>query len=177
MRQALLIAASAAALCAFASAGGAAPAAVPAACKLLTQQSVQSYFGTIMVQASKSPKSCQWESKITSTYKSAHLTLTTFALASNAQSLIKGECKPRKGVVQLSLPGAAKACGSYAPTGLCITPPAGESQDDYCLWEVQISFLRGSTLGTLELASLKVFNLNTLKQGVPFARALMKRWK
>jgi hypothetical protein len=177
MRQAFLIAGAVAALGVFATGSAASPAAVPAACKLLTQASVQSYFGTTMVQAAKTPKSCQWESKLTSTYKAAHLSLTTFALASNALALIKPECAPRKGIVQLSLPGAARACGSYTPTGLCVTPPAGESQDDFCQWQVQISFLRGSTLGTLELASLKVFTLNTLKQGVPFARALMKRWK
>jgi hypothetical protein len=152
-------------------------AGVPGACKLLTQQSVEGYFHQDMVQTTNKPDACNWQGKVKDTYKGADLVLVTWRLPSNASAAIQGICRPRKGIRQLSLPGATKACGFEAFTGLCVTPPKGESEKDFCQWDVKISFLHGSTTGSIELASLKIYSLNNLNNAAPFARSLLKRWR
>lgn len=154
----------------------AAAPATPRACTLLTKSLVEDYFNTDMVRTSNASTACNWQSRIEKTHKAANLQLVTWRLLSNARSYINLACKQKKGVHQLTLPGADKACGVQGLTGLCVTPPKGEDPKDWCVWDVKISFLRGRTTGSIELTSLKVYSLNDLKRAVPFARKLLKRW-
>jgi hypothetical protein len=160
------------------AAGGAgASGAVPRACQLLSQRLVEGYFHSDMARSNDIPKACQWQSRVHGLHKGASLTLTTWALASNAASIFTATCKPRKGIQQLQLPGATKACGTVGPTGLCLTPPKGEDPKDWCAWDVTISFIRGATTGSIELSALHIFTLNNLTRGTALARQVLARWK
>ena len=154
----------------------AASSGTPHACHLLTKGLVEDYFNTDMTLQSNVPKSCDWQSRIAKTHKGAILGLTTFARLENAKTVIAYACHQRKGLKQLTIPGADKACGAQAFTGLCLTPPKGEDPKDWCLWDVKISFRVGATVGSLELASLKIYSLNNLKNGAALAKKLLKRW-
>jgi hypothetical protein len=150
---------------------------VPRACQLLSQPLVEGYFHSDMTKSNDNPKACQWHSRVRGLNKGANLTLTTWALASNAASLFAAACQPRKGIQQLRLQGATKACGSVGPTGLCLTPPKGEDPKEWCAWDVKVAFLRGATTGSIELTSLHIFTLNNLTRGAALARQVLAAWK
>jgi hypothetical protein len=152
-------------------------APAPRACQLLTKQLVEDYFHTDMVKTADKPEACDWQSRIRNTHKGSSLLLVTWRLPSNARSAIAAACRPRRGVHQLRLAGADKACGAEGPTGLCVDPPKGEDPRDWCQWDVRISFLRGATTGSLELAALRIYSLNDLAHGTRFAQGVLKRWK
>jgi hypothetical protein len=160
---------------------GASRTSVPRPCQLLTQQLVEGYFHADMVKTGPiGPlQECDWQARF-GRYRAARgasLILTTWRLHANAVAAITAVCGHVKGGKQLQLPGAAKACGFEAPTGLCLTQPKGEDPKDFCQWDVVIKFLRGSTTGSLELSDLTINMLNDLRHGATLARSLLKGWK